>query len=35
VTEGVPPGRVINDADTRVLRARRDRPRGRCAAERG
>jgi len=38
VTEGVPPGRVINDADTRdlsrLLRVRRERPRRR-AAERG
>src|SRR5262249_12527410 len=37
VTEGVHPGRVINDADTRhlprLLRARRERPCGRRAAE--
>src|SRR5262249_58715269 len=37
VTEGVPPGRVINDADTRdlprLLRARRERPRRHRAAE--
>src|SRR5262245_62671992 len=39
VTEGVPPGRVINHADTRglarLLRARRERPRDRRAAEQG
>src|SRR5262249_27631250 len=37
VTEGVPPGRVINDADARdlprLLRPRRERPRRSCAAE--
>src|SRR2546429_6634126 len=37
VAEGLPPGRVINDADTRdlprLLRARRERPCGHRAAE--
>src|SRR5438128_114228 len=37
VAEGLPPGRVINDADTRdlprLLRSRRERPRGCRAAE--
>src|SRR5262249_39610255 len=37
MTEGVPPGRVINDADTRdlprLLRARRERPTSRRTAQ--
>jgi hypothetical protein len=37
MTEGIPPGGVIDDADTwdlpSLLRVRRERPRGRRAAE--